>query len=53
MEYPLVRERMVSRRRAVKEHQVSTPHYYERIELYYMLRGKITYFIDAVLLHAG
>lgn len=46
MDYPLVKERMISRRKVIREHQISTPHYHDDNELYYMLMGRTTYFID-------
>lgn len=46
MEYPLVEEKMVSRGKNIRKHQVSTPHRHENYELYYMLKGRTTYFIE-------
>ena len=46
MEYNMVKEQMVSRNKVVKKHQVSIPHCHDTYELYYMLDGRTTYFID-------
>ena len=46
MEYNMVKEQMVSRNKVVKKHQVSMPHCHDTYELYYMLDGRTTYFID-------
>ena len=46
MEYPLVGEKMVSRGKVVRKHQVSPPHCHDTYELYYMLKGRTTYFIE-------
>lgn len=42
----LARDRMVSRSKIINKHMVSTIHYHEEYELYYMLDGGTTYFID-------
>lgn len=42
----LARDRMVSRSKIINKHLVSTIHYHEEYELYYMLDGGTTYFID-------
>lgn len=42
----LARDRMVSRNKIINKHLVSTIHYHEEYELYYMLDGGTTYFID-------
>ena len=46
MEYPLVGEKMVSRGKVVRKHQISPPHCHDTYELYYMLKGRTTYFIE-------
>ena len=46
MEYNMVKERLVSRNKVVKKHQVSVPHCHDTYELYYMLKGRTTYFIE-------
>lgn len=42
----LARDRMVSRNKIINKHLVSNIHYHEEYELYYMLDGGTTYFID-------
>lgn len=42
----LARDLMVSRNKIINKHLVSTTHYHEEYELYYMLDGGTTYFID-------
>lgn len=44
-EYPLAKDRQVSRNKVIRKRQISKIHYHEEYELYYMLDGKTTYFI--------
>jgi len=46
MEYLRAEESMVSRNRILKKSEKIIPHYHDIHELYYMLEGKTTYFID-------
>ena len=45
MEYKLAKDRMVSRNKVKRKRYVSTIHYHEEYELYYMMDGSTTYFI--------
>lgn len=46
MEDLFAKERMVSRNKVVRRRQITTPHYHDVYELYYMLEGQTTYFIE-------
>lgn len=46
MEYPLIRDNVISRSKLVNKHIVCCPHYHDTYELYYMLKGRTTYFIE-------
>lgn len=47
MEYKLAKDRMVSRNKVKRKRYVSSIHYHEEYELYYMLDGSTTYFIGS------
>ncbi len=44
-DYPLARDKRVSRNKVMRKRQICAIHYHEEYELYYMLDGKTTYFI--------
>ena len=46
MEYPIAKDQLVSRNKVANKHQVSMPHRHDTYELYYMLNGRTTYFIE-------
>lgn len=46
MEYPKAKDPLVSRNKVANKHQASNPHWHDTYELYYMLSGRTTYFIE-------
>lgn len=46
MEYLNARDPLVSRSKLANKHRVSNPHWHDTYELYYMLSGRTTYFIE-------
>jgi len=46
MEFPRAKDPLVSRNKVANKHQASNPHWHDTYELYYMVNGRTTYFIE-------